>query len=192
MTELPRRAREIIDELYVLHAGLAKGDEEQRRLLTRKIAEQCRYELGERWGMKRPDPGRPPGKDSLAYNDPVGMVSWDWQNGTTRLPHEIPHFWSAEALTRTNGGKPQIFIPVDPVDHLNVHVPRPPAPPVEAPAHVSAGQLAAILERLDRIEQREIRCAELSERAAQAIELLKNRRYVASFLGIKVVSVPER
>jgi hypothetical protein len=184
--DLPQRVREIIDELYMRHTELARGDENQRRLVTQFLAEQCCYELGPRWGMKRPSLGRPPGKDSIAYNDPAGMVSWDWQDGQSRMPHNVPHFWSAGELTRTNQGQPQIFIPVEPRNHLGL--PSVPPTSVPEPTPPLPIDVAALLERIDRLEQR---CSELAAQMAMDLAELRTRRYVASKWGITIVSVPE-
>src|SRR5258705_121306 len=73
---------------------------------------QMRFELGDLWGTKDAGGGRPPSKDSIAYNDPNGLVNWDWQNGTTRKP----------IVVFGQSGEPipgQHFIAVAPVNHLS-------------------------------------------------------------------------
>jgi hypothetical protein len=186
--QFPPRAQEIIHALYELHLPLARGSEEDRRLLTRTIAEQICFELGPLWGCKKASPSRPQSKDSIAFNAPSGMVTFDWQNGSTREPLVPPRFWSADELTRTNGGFQQVFIPVTPADHLGVK-PEPPAmpppisaPPAPAPTVVpSLSDYHELLRRLNLMESRII-----------ALENKSLPRYVATFFGIKLVSVPER
>ena len=130
---LPDRVQAIVRALYERHTELARGDEEQRRTLTRMIAEQASFELGPSWGTKRADAGRPPSKDAIAYRPGDGrLLCWDWQNGTTREPIPNP-----EVLDITG----QVFIGPGDVyalgdkfvarDHLSG---QPPANPVEPQA----------------------------------------------------------
>lgn len=145
--EFPARAQASVIALHAKHPDLAAGDDDQRRALTKIMAEQIRFDLGAEWGTKRADPNRPPSKDAIAYQSPSGLVSWDWQNGGTRAPqvpplfHEIPD---------------QVFIPVSGVNHLG-HVvvvvppyPVPPSPPVQPPTECRAQpvDLAPVLAEL--------------------------------------------
>lgn len=147
--KLPQRVKDIIWILYDLHRALAHGSDENRRALTRIIAEQVRYELGNLWGTKAQTPSHPPSKDTLAllmvteWQEPVQvdalvqhaiqehmsraqsigittMWAWDWQNGETRQPWPDPE-------SRTITG--QHFIAVEPINHLGSAPPEPPSPP---------------------------------------------------------------
>lgn len=113
---LPNRVHQIIVALYELHTDLANGGDEERRTLTRMMAEQTCFELGPQWGTKSAGLGRPPSKDSLAFNDPATLFGWDWQNGATRLPNP-----PGEMADITG----QIFLVVSPVDHLGEEIPGP-------------------------------------------------------------------
>lgn len=127
---LPARVDEIIRTLYEQNLKLANGSEDDRRTLTRMIAEQNCYELGLAWGTKATSSQAPQSKDAVAYRLAPGLMDvWDWQNGTTRQP-------------QTHPGKPpdypnlsgQYFIEVSPVNHLGgVVTPEPPVTPVEPP-----------------------------------------------------------
>lgn len=124
-TDFPSRAQDIVVTLYQSHKDLASGDDDQRRSLTKLMAEQIRFELGPEWGTKSAGVGRPQSKDSIARLTNGRLFGCDWQNGGSREPFgtigcpEIPG---------------QIFIPVDPINHLTQ---APPVvvlpPPVVAP-----------------------------------------------------------
>jgi hypothetical protein len=84
---LPKEALRACDELYERNPTLAHGDDNQRRRLTRMIAEQIAFVLGDRWGCKKRaglgDDWQ--SKDAIAFLEDDGTVSvWDWQSGATR------------------------------------------------------------------------------------------------------------
>lgn len=117
--KLTPRQVQIIEELYNLNLNLANGDENQRRQLTQKIAEQVNFEFGPRYGMKARAGGNisNASKDSLAYLEDDTTVSvWDWQNGTTRKPQVVPGMEPTHPHLPLNEAK---FITVSPVNHLN-------------------------------------------------------------------------
>ena len=121
----------ITKALYMVYRDLARGSDDDRRRLTKMMAEQMCFALGPRWGTKRADPGRPPSKDSLAFNSMDGQLwNFDWQNGSTREPNE------ASEMEDITG---QVFMAVAPVDHLTLTSPGPsppaPAPPPVHPAY---------------------------------------------------------
>jgi hypothetical protein len=105
---------------YDLRRDLAVGNDDQRRELTRMIAEQIRFELGPGWGTKKAGPANPPSKDSITFNDPATLWNWDWQNGATREP--IP----PGEMTDITG---QVFIEVSPINHLGGDIPDEPDGP---------------------------------------------------------------
>lgn len=98
---IPQRAKAIVQELYERHTDLARGDDNQRRELTRLCAEQLAFEHPSvavsdngnvdvfeqvEWGTKRADGGRPPSKDALAIRRQGALWSADCFNGSTREP----------------------------------------------------------------------------------------------------------
>jgi hypothetical protein len=151
----PTRVQEIVDALASRHPDLVHGDDEQRRQLTGLIAEQVRFELGPNWGRKRADPGRPISVDVICTQVP--FVGWDIQiaGGV------IAHFPDAIDLTG------QVFVPVEPVDHLGVGQPQPnPEPqPVPVPQPIDLQPLleavAGLLAKLEQQHQEVM--AKLSE-----------------------------
>lgn len=146
----PERGAAIIDTFYTQNIMLAHGDDDQRRTLTRIIAEQMQFEFGA-WSVKSAGPGRPQSKDSLAL--PVGgdgaFCNWDWQNGATRKRAVKP-------------GEPgdfitdQMLLPTDAVNRLGnapAPVPTPTPTPIPTPAPAPTLDLAPVLSRLDAIRE---------------------------------------
>lgn len=108
----PTRVQEIVNAMYAKNLDLAHSkDENDRRLLTLKIAQQVCFELGPEYGTKRGD--GPQSKDSISklFGGGPSFLNWDWQNGDTRKPNIFP-----ESLLIED----QHFIAVGPVDHLGV------------------------------------------------------------------------
>lgn len=151
----PERVQLIVEQMISANKALANSTEDNnRRLLTLMIAEQVCFEFGISWGTKRADPGRPPSKDSLTFNDPVTSRLWnfDYQNGSTRAANIFPE---AEDITG------QIFIRVNPVDHLETGTgtttPPPPSTPTPVPTGPGTGlatraDIDKLFERLDNIQ----------------------------------------
>jgi hypothetical protein len=108
--KVPQRVYEIIVELYNRNTTLARGSDNDRRSLTMIMAEQVRFELGPNWGTKRADKGRPLGKDSISFYKDGILMNYDWQNGSTRAPHNPP----GNMKDISN----QEFVVVDSIDHL--------------------------------------------------------------------------
>lgn len=147
----PQRVQEIVNELARRNIDLVRGDDEARRALTRKIAEQCRFELGENWGTKRADDGRPLSADVVCTAFP--FVGWDTQIGGID-----PVASDEEVLRRHIAQMPdsidlvgQRFVPVEPVNHLAVAepAPTPGEPPPTEPCDDVAAFLAELVEPLD-------------------------------------------
>lgn len=114
MSQLTQRHIDIIQALYERNIPLANGGEDDRRKLTRMIAEQICLEFGPKWGVKSTTPNHPQSKDTIVeQNDNGSLNIWDWQNGTTRKP-------------QLRAGQPpdhvefHHFIEVSPVNHLQV------------------------------------------------------------------------
>jgi hypothetical protein len=122
---LPARADEIVKILYDRNKPLANGSEDDRRTLTRMMAEQICFELGPVWGTKSTSSAAPQSKDALAYRlSASAMDIFDWQNGSTRQPQTYPNM--PPQYPNTTG---QYFISVSPVDHLGGGTGPTPTPP---------------------------------------------------------------
>lgn len=140
---LPERAKAIIQSMGQKFPELRKGDDDQRRAFTMKAAQQIRYELGDRYGTKRADMNRPPSKDAIAFRPTdTTLVSWDVIDGTTR---EVSTGSKAEEIDG------QVFIVVDPVNHLGAGVVDPVTPIVDPPP-VSGGFESDVRISLGRVE----------------------------------------
>jgi len=130
----PNAAVIACDGLYAANVALAKGSDDERRTLTRKIAEQVAFMLGPRWGNKKRhglgDEWQ--SKDALAYREDDGTLTvWDWQNGDTRKRGVNE---GAEGL-RLPANEAD-FMPVTPTNHLGSVTPpvTPPGVPPVTPS----------------------------------------------------------
>lgn len=180
--KLPERVRVIVFALYERHKDLAHGDDDARRQLARKIAEQVRFELGPNWGHKSADPGRPPSKDAIAFKDGTIFVGWDLFNGATRVPFADP-----ESIDLTG----QHFIDVSPgVNHLGVSQP-PVDSPVDGPPVAGCqcpdyrAELDAIRTRLEVVDRR------IGELLNRPVATVSFPAYVGR-LGLNLRLTPEK
>lgn len=127
---LPSRIVEIVNTLYERNIPLAQGSDDQRRILTRWIAEQCCFEFNNDWGTKAQSVNHPQSKDAIAFRLISGAMDvWDWQNGSTRQPQVTPN--QPPNYPNLFG---QFFIQVLPIDHIGVIV-APPVPPTNPPTN---------------------------------------------------------
>lgn len=170
--EISPRAQAIVLALYERNKPLAEGDDEARRSLTLKMAEQCAFELGDEWGAKRTAAGHPLSKDVVAFNGLGGFVGWDWQHGETRRPLVPPIFHRLEG---------QIFVPVTPRNHLGVEEPAPmPEPePRPVPSDDVAAFLVTLLEPLERI-------ADAFDSVATGVQALNDRLLALEKNGVRL------
>jgi hypothetical protein len=123
--KLTQRHVDVINVMYERNTTLAHGSEEDRRVLTRMIAEQLAFENGPSWGTKAQGATHPQSKDAIAFQTSTSKKDfeiWDWQNGTTRAPQ----VHVGQAGVPVTG---QWFISVSPVNHLASTGPEPPEPP---------------------------------------------------------------
>lgn len=121
--------QDIVNTMINRYGELAKGDDDQRRELAERIAEQVVYTTGDpTYGVKSAGPGRPQGKDSLAWNGPGGLVIWDYQNGSTREANQFPESVPVEEAAG------QIFIPVQARDWLGGSADSNSAPTDQSPS----------------------------------------------------------
>lgn len=139
---LPEPVYRIVVQLSERNRALAEGTDDDRRALTKLIAEQVRYSIGPQWGWKSNHAnGHAPSKDAIAFigdeavleNQRQGMFVFDLFNGSTRQPHPLP--LKGEWVE-------QYFIPVRPVNHLGFAPPeappKPPPPPPDKPVDPDA------------------------------------------------------
>lgn len=145
--KLPVQAKDIL-RLFAAREDLAplrKGSDDQRRLFNFMVGQQFRRTLGEKFGIKRADWNRPPSKDSIGMiadgNDTVNVQRLDGSRGEVRgvlYGFDTIHGGTREVLTDPDGldisDSPtegdQVFIEVEPFDHLGLHAGQPPTPPV--------------------------------------------------------------
>jgi hypothetical protein len=119
--------------------------EERMRRWSIGFAEQVAFEIpGQGYGVKRADPGRPIGKDTLARNLPVtGLVCWDLATGAgTGHPtlNEDPD--SQDIKGQFFVTSPQDFLPRNHLGGPVVGVPggvTPLPPPVPGPVPINNG-----------------------------------------------------
>jgi hypothetical protein len=180
VTSLPPRALEIIRALYATFIDLANGSDDDRRVLTRTIAEQIRFELGPEWGCKASTPTNPQGQSQIAFNAPDGLVGWRWQDNDGSVTG-VPNGPLPNPPMQSFAG--QHFIAVAPINHFAAGPgpapepgappapPLPPAPPTddEIERLITIGEhvvdaieelvatIAALDQRLTELQQRGVR-----------------------------------
>jgi hypothetical protein len=153
---LPEAVYNVVLRMAEKFPELRKGDDEQRRAFTLRVAQQVKRDFGPAWGTKRADPGRPSSKDAIARKTDALLVSWDLINGSTREVHPAPIM--GEDISD------QVFVAVDPVDHLgSVPVPDPP-PSVPQPDYAEQiadlkAQIAALLIRVLDVQQTAVKAS---------------------------------
>lgn len=110
-TKLPDTIKRSIALIAAKYPDLLQGDDDARRILAGKIAQQARWACGESWGWKRADSGRPLSKDAIAQVQPDGkLFAWDMFKGS--LPREP---WADPDAMDITG---QVFVPVEPFNWL--------------------------------------------------------------------------
>lgn len=148
---LPQEVFDAIVALHARHPDLSNGNDDQRRQLTRMMAEQSAFIMGLAWGTKAQSPTHPQSKDQIAHRiSPTEFDVWDWQNGTTREVQVHPNSPPNERVTG------QFFIAVSPINHLG-STPIPTPPPDDKLDHIIENQMAitqsqtAIIRALDNL-----------------------------------------
>lgn len=138
----PTRGKQIINSFldqskYLL---MAQGSDDDRRVLTKAIAEQMRFDLGS-WSVKSADKNRPQSKDSLALPMSGGpaFCNYDWQNGSTRRAYDV-----IEGAYIAD----QNLLPTAAVNHLG----GPPQTPVVDPAVPDIAVTDALAARISSLE----------------------------------------
>lgn len=149
--KLPAVVKNIRDRFvtaYPLPFGMPGPEFEERvRQWSIRLAEQVRFETNDpAWGVKRADPGRPIGKDTIARFEEGRLLIWDLCLGAGTGAPRLNADPDSEDVTG------QVFIGVAPVNHLKVEPPRSAPAPQEAPAPQNAQALAAVMAKLEAIE----------------------------------------
>jgi hypothetical protein len=158
---LPDHIFSIVKLLHARHPDLARGDEQARRELQKKIVETAvARHPSEGWGWKKAGATNPPSKDAIANNKLLAprLVCWDCFNGATREPVQ------GEAIVIDG----QIFIDVTGHDHVGDEIDdrlgddredddrddrvRPPA----APTLPATGEFLEALVWLDRVYREQL------------------------------------
>jgi hypothetical protein len=152
--QFPNGGAAIVQALYERFRPLAEGNDDDRRALTRIIAQTFCARFGAEWGTKATYPHYPQSKDAIAFGYPSGSIDiWDWQNGATRAPQVRDGAPPTYPDARTKEGNPQAFIRVDAYDHLappsqtveEVHNAPPPATP---PPPAATDQLQKLIDKV--------------------------------------------
>ena len=128
----PPRVQEILNTLATQHPTWVADDSgpapTPRFRLNEMFAQQVRFEFGPDYGLKRADPGRPISSENLAYqSDRLGgrLLAWAWED---KHDGTVAQFPEGEDITG------QVFVSVEPVDHLGSGQPQPsPEPPAPSP-----------------------------------------------------------
>jgi hypothetical protein len=118
------QAHQTLLETYAEVFGLPPLDSESARAWTKALAEQFLFTFPkEVWGTKQADPGRPPSTDCIATKKP--FTGYDVIISQGSPSQALAHMPEAIPL-----GPPQIYIPVEPADHITEgSKPQPPAMP---------------------------------------------------------------
>ena len=190
--DCPPRLIAIAKALYAQNVGLTTGTDDQSRLFIKLVAEQAAFELGPAFGLKSAGPGRPQGPSQIAYTGDPQFGGWRLvdgdgsQSGTKGgiVPNPPWQVWPD-----------QVFIRVDPIDHLKVSTttPSPRPAPVPAPP-TDIDHLMAIVARLNALETR---VAMLSDHVVSVDRLADEAlhrpypRYVCKYGPFTLVSKPE-
>ncbi len=169
MAKWPERVQQVVETLA---AGVAHdAPDEVRRATTRKIAEQCRYELGPNWGTKRADPGRPPSADVVCTSAP--FEGWDWS-----VPGGVASYPDSMDLAG------QVFIVVEPKDHIGVGpvVPKPDIPPVPS------FDLAPLIARIETLEKAVLLLAEQASKPRRAVGRTGTNFYHSHPIDVEIIN----
>lgn len=129
--------------------------EERLRQWSIKFAEQVAFELpGQGYGVKRGDPNRPIGKDTLARQVDGRLIIWDLFTGSGTGRPSLNDDPDSEDITgQFFETRPEYFLPTN---HLGVAPPAPappptPAPVPPAPVPPTPVGLSPVLARLDAL-----------------------------------------
>ena len=130
------RVQDILNALAAQHPTWVSDDTgsapTRRFQLNEMFVQQVAFEQGPNYGLKRADPGRPISSETLALRSGRRLYAWAWDNKHDGTVEQFPE---AEDITG------QVFVPVEPVNHLGVSDTTP-----------APNKWLEILTRLDRVE----------------------------------------
>lgn len=149
--KLPAAVKQI-RTMFVQQFGIPSGTpetiDETARQWCIKFAQQIAAALpGQGFGVKRADPGRPIGKDTLAQQGPAGLVCWDLFTGTSTGNPRLNDDPDSESIPD------QVFVPVEPHDWLGI-VNTKPTDPTPVPQPIPPGGTDDVAATLKRLEQK--------------------------------------
>jgi len=189
MNTFPAGGRAILDRLFAKHQNLALGSDDDRRALTKMMAEQFAFTFGPRWGTKRA--AGPQSKDTLALLLSDGAFDmWDWQNGSTKQ------------IQVQDGAAPtfqhvadQVFISVTPVNHLGEpEQPDDAEPDEDEPTNPTLLEtLTALALQLQEIPKALQAQADLLTAMSVALAQIRDRQedgLTGTFLGYRITVKP--
>ncbi len=194
--ELPTRVQEIIDEMYKKNKQLAFKEDDQRTL-SRLIAEQIVFETkDDRWGVKSAALNRPQSPSNIAFNGGE-LIAFRWLDGDGSISG-IPFGVAHPPVVQSIPG--QIFIPVNPYNHLGLLTssPSPSTPPIPNTAEGQNEVKITLSQILTEVKQSQIQFASLVGEILDlhgrltSIELKQDRRLTAKIFGVTVVISPEK
>lgn len=149
--KLPATVKQI-RTMFVQQFGIPSGTpetiDEPARQWCIKFAQQIAAALpGQGFGVKRADPGRPIGKDTLAQQSPAGLVCWDLFTGTSTGNPRLNEDPDSESIPD------QTFVPVEPHDWLGILNTKP-TDPTPVPQPIPPGGTDELTAALRRLEQK--------------------------------------
>jgi hypothetical protein len=189
MMDIPPRIIAIAQALLAQNPGLTTGSDDQSRLFVKLVAQQAAFELGPQFGLKAASANRPQGPSQIARQAPDGSLGgWRIVDGDGSASGTKGGIVPNPPFQDFSG---QLFISVDPIDHLKVSDQQPPRPD---PGSGVSADVARLEQRIDGLERLLRPIADQWSALQDDVTRLDARidqRYVASKFGIVIVSYPE-
>jgi hypothetical protein len=176
--DIPAHGQTLLRQLAAKESALIRSqNDDDRRAWALMAAEQLAFSVSPQWGTKRSAPGYPQSKDAVARHVDGRLCSWDIVDGSSR---EV-RFGLVEDITG------QVFIPVQPKNHVASPTPPAPQPPAESDLRGLLEELRAELETAYQ-EQMVVLLRAIAELRAEVAELKARPwpTYTNRFLGTLV------